>query len=431
VKYAIASDMHFGYDGCLLVKEDSNGKPVRGDKYDQFIEAVGKDNDYLILVGDVLDFSVASYEKAYRNASFFFQTIQQEGIIKRTENGFGPVIYLAGNHDADIWYIMQHERSVIKPLTSDPRGFPRDYQHSVAGVLDMRPGTEGFSLWNVTPKSDSPTPFGGMFLDNITVPKTLFYFAYPNLYIVLDSATSILVTHGQYLEMFWSLTGDLAGNVAYDALGFPSADKAHIDLEKMVELNYPLNQLACTGIGQAGVLTNIVRDVQKQVYAKDFGTVDTYIDRCGDWLDKEKCKGLLGKLAYDPLIWIGKNILSHLIKGIEKTRFNADFPKDKEVQQRLRLFYKSSLLEIDRMNEKRPEAARIPPPRRIIFGHTHDPVAWEDMETLTVPYPEPDSTDQLILHNMGGWLMEGNVFHGGAVFKYDGGRFYSTVVPGS
>lgn len=425
MKFAIVSDTHFGYDGCLLVKKNSKGL-VRGDKFDEFVEKVGQDNDYLIFVGDVLDFSVASYGKAYESAAFFFKQIQGTGIIGRTSDGYGPVIYIAGNHDADVWHIMQHERSVIKPL-SGGSGLPRDYQHSVPGVLDVRPGKEEFRLRNVTPNAGTPEPYGGMFLDNITTPRTLFYFAYPNLYIVLDDETSVLVTHGQYLEMFWSLAGDVAKNAAYDALGFPSAGEARIDVEKMVELNYPLNQLACTGIGQAGALTDIVRDVQKQVYAKDFATVDTYIDRCGDWIDKEKCKGFLGGVVYDPLVWMGEKVVSRMVKGIGKARFNADFPKDEEVQQRLRSFYESTLLEIAAMNEERPDAP-VPRPWRVIFGHTHDPVAWEDTTTLNVGYPRPDSEDRLVLHNMGGWLEEGGEFHGGAVFKYDNGEFFSTVV---
>jgi len=113
-----------------------------------------------------------------------------------------------------------------------------------------------------------------MFLDSITDPKTLFYFAYPNVYIVLDDGTSILVTHGQYLESFWSIAGELAANVAYEDLRFSDPDAADMDMEKTVELNYPLNQFACTGIGQAGILTDIVREVQKKVYKRNFTTVE-------------------------------------------------------------------------------------------------------------------------------------------------------------
>ncbi|HVN96638.1 MAG TPA: metallophosphoesterase, partial [Syntrophorhabdaceae bacterium] len=244
MKFAIVSDMHFGYDKCVLLDEDKQGNISRSDKYREFAKAVGEDNDYLIVVGDVFDFSVASYEKAYRHGKNFFDWIRQDKLVKLSsskKNSYGPVVYVAGNHDADVWHIVQHERSVINRFNHKPAQLPKEYQHSVPGILDLRHGSRGFWLRNTTvntaPGEDS---YGGMFLDNITDPKTVFYFAYPNLYIVFDDSTSVLVTHGQYLESYWSLAGELATNVAYDKLKLGGPVKTHMDLEKMVEFNYPL-----------------------------------------------------------------------------------------------------------------------------------------------------------------------------------------------
>jgi hypothetical protein len=51
------------------------------------------------------------------------------------------------------------------------------------------------------------------------------------------------------------------------------------------------------------------------------------------------------------------------------------------------------------------------------------------MTTLTLPYPKLST--ELILHNMGGWIVEDDRFHGGAVFKYETGKgFWSELVPG-
>ena len=108
MKISIISDTHFGDENCTLVALQ-NGTVVNGPKYDKFKDAVGQGNDYLVLAGDILDFSVASYEEAYRSAQFFFKRIQEDNISKE-------IIYLAGNHDADIWHIIQHQRAVINRL---------------------------------------------------------------------------------------------------------------------------------------------------------------------------------------------------------------------------------------------------------------------------------------------------------------------------
>ena len=274
-------------------------------------------------------------------------------------------------------------------------------------------------------------PYGGMFLDRITDPETLFYFSYPNVYLILDDGTSILVTHGHYLESFWSFAGELATHVASDDLGFSVPDAADIDMEKTVELNYPLNQLACTGIGQAGVLTDIVRKVQKEVYKENFTTLEKYINQCSKFIGKKIARNILIKIISNPLVWLGKEYLTHKVKNIRRTRFNPDFPTRRDVQERLRRFYISSLLEIETINRERPQGMRtILPPKRIILGHTHEPVPWENTTKHTIKLSKPKLPPRLILNNMGGWIREGDFFHGAAVFKYETGKgFWSESVP--
>ena len=434
MKFAIVSDTHFGYDGCVLVTE-TGGTIGRGPKYGAFRDAVGTDNDYLFLVGDILDLSVESYEKAYRQGKYFFDWLREDKIVKRTRTeSYGPLIYVSGNHDADIWHIVQHQRKVINRITSPKRQLPEKYEHSVAGILDVRDGVVGFRLHKTTDKTTvdpGENPYGGMFLDSITNPKTLFYFAYPNVYIILDDGTSILVTHGQYLESWWSFAGELAANVAYDDLGFSGPDAADMDMEKTVELNYPLNQLACTGIGQAGILTDIVRDRQKEVYKRNFKTLEKYINRCLKFVGKKITRNLLIKIISHPLFCVGGKYMTHKVKNIRQTRFNPDFPTNPDVQERLRRFYNSSLLEIETINRESPQGMRtILPPKRIIFGHTHEPVPWENTTKLTLELSNPKLPPKLILHNMGGWIVEGDLFNGAAVFKYETGKgFWSELVP--
>ncbi len=79
MKFSIISDTHFGDDNCTLVRT-AGGKTVTGDRYDAFKKAAGTGNDYLILVGDVFDFSIASYDKAYCSGAAFFRALRQDGV---------------------------------------------------------------------------------------------------------------------------------------------------------------------------------------------------------------------------------------------------------------------------------------------------------------------------------------------------------------
>jgi len=253
---AIISDTHFGDDKSALVMPNG-AEIILGHKYNALKEAVGTHNDYLVLAGDILDFSIAPYEKAYKYAQVFFRQAKKDSLAEE-------YIYLAGNHDADIWHSVQHQRSVINKLSKG--ALPESYQHAVAGIIDDRTtvpeACRGLTLNLVTPHSQG-TKYGGMFLDNIA-QDARFNFAYPNLYIVTDT-DSVLVTHGQYLEPYWAILGEFATKIAADDLKLSA-----LDIEKMVELNFPSSQLACTGIGQAGLLTEtIIRPVEVAVKANN------------------------------------------------------------------------------------------------------------------------------------------------------------------
>ena len=102
MRFAIISDTHFGDDTCALVSKKDN-KIVKGLKYDEFKNAAGQGNDYLILAGDILDFSITNYETAYRYAQFFFFDVIPIGLnmncnIKHIFNTiFNCVFNIMGN----------------------------------------------------------------------------------------------------------------------------------------------------------------------------------------------------------------------------------------------------------------------------------------------------------------------------------------------
>jgi len=417
MRIAITSDTHFGDNDSQLVSIQGN-KAVTGKKYDAFRKAVKEFGkcDYLILAGDILDFSIASYEKSYECAKFFFEKIRKDDLTNK-------VIYIAGNHDADIWHIVQHQRHVINKIAKNKK-LPEVFQHSVAGILDDRSGShesKGLTLNGVRikdkKKDKKKKKYGGMYLDKIAEGIT-FYFAYPNLYIVTDNE-SVLVTHGHYLNNYWSFMGMIAEKIASDDLGLD-----YIDIEKTVELNFPLNQLACTGIGQAGVLTEkIIRSVELDVRKKDFNRIKNYLNRLVNMTENR-----LLKLLIKGLICIGKKFLIAELGKIESARYNKSFLKDNE--DRLRKFYKASLSEIRLINAKPPFNAvgcNLPIPYKIIFGHTHLPTPWKTPDKPFSDKPSSDELKNLTFYNTSGWLSEGSTFKGAELFLYETDKGFRSV----
>jgi len=413
MRTVIVSDVHLGDPTCSMIN-DATLAP--GDKYEAFKQAAGRDNDYLILLGDVIDLSITDYETAFKVAKAFFQLIQVDKIAK-------SVIYVPGNHDFDLWHTVEHQISVIHQIAV---GRPaRSFRWSVPGFIDDRANsrTKGFHLPGVTTLVD-PEHFDGvpMFLNSITLDTsgagqpTYFYFAYPNLYFVTDTE-SILITHGHYLEGWWTMVSEWVFKIAQEDLRIGDA----LDLRELAAINSPQCQLACTGVGQAGPLTEVVRAIQYEVKRQDFGRVKRILDRLDDEVDKLTAYGKL-----DPREW-GTDLVSNYVKGkileelkkVKDTRFSEEFIHKREVLDRFRTFFGASWVEICDLNEK--FQLGIPMPRKVIFGHTHQPIGWG---TQQAPRVQVTGGNVVTLYNTGGWLWRDlrkrpGDFCGAAVFVYD------------
>lgn len=426
MRVAILSDTHFGDDLCTLVVEEP-GRPLRlGPAYPALCRAIGQ-SDYLVLLGDVLDFSVASFEKAYRHARVFFTALQHDGLAAQ-------LIYIPGNHDFDIWNIVEHQVNVINQLKQGE--LPRAFKRSVPGVIDDRrtDPAEKFTLPDVTPKPewhDNRAKYGNLFLDHITRRrstrrgvraegrKLTFNFAYPNLYLVSDQGESVLVTHGHYFEAYWALASDWllhfgSESVKLETPGLPN-------LQELVGLNLPLNQLACTGIGQAEPLTTLVRRIQRDVERGRLGELAGYLDRLESRILAERAMASRMRRAAERYVirWIKRWILGALAAN-ENARYSRLFLNRPQVRDRFRRYFRYSLNEIAQLS--REHGIDIPPPSHVVFGHTHQPIPWGTDELF-------DCIDghKVRFCNTGGWLLKddtpgGTEFVGAEVVVYETGR---------
>lgn len=423
MKFAITSDIHLGDPMCTLIDHQTLNK---GDKYESFLRATGINNDYLILLGDILDFSITPYCETYQVAKAFFKYIKDDGIAKY-------IIYVPGNHDFDIWHTVEHQVNTIYQLRKGRSA--RRFSFSVPGVLDLRSGSRNKKLQLIS-QSDSiqlsEDPRERMFLNGITKnddgsgDETQFYFAYPNIYLITDN-DSVLITHGHYLETFWSLAGEWEMKIAREDLKLGD----EVDLKEMVALNFPLCQLSCSGVGQAGPLTKLVRTVQREIKDQKLERVERYLDNLDDEIDK-----LISYRRWDPREW-GSDLLSNHIKKfildklkkIKDTRYSEEFIHKKDVLDRFRRFFEASTVEIHQLNER--NNTDIPLPNKVIFGHTHQPIAWG---ADNAPWATVAGGSPVKLYNTGGWLRhvkgDKQVFCGAEVFTYndDKGIVSHTIV---
>jgi hypothetical protein len=201
----------------------------------------------------------------------------------------------------------------------------------------------------------------------------------------------------------------------------------------MVGVNFPLNQLACSGVGQAGPLTRVIRQVQRDAKDGNLDRIEKYLDRADNEVDR-----LAGYPWYKHYLeWITdaisnsvKKMILKSVGSMRETRFNEEFIHQKDVQERFKRFYNASLIQIDRLNvEYEPN---IPYPRYAIIGHTHQPTKWGAEDAPKTDCSSLTGMQSITLFNTGGWLhrfdKNGEIeFCGAEVFTYSTKEGFSST----
>jgi len=402
MRVAVVSDTHLGDDLCVLVAPGPrDGPPVPGTGYAALRDAVGR-ADYLVLLGDIIDFSVASYEDAYRDAKAFFRQAQRDRLARE-------LVYVPGNHDFDIWTVVEHQVNVINQLKAG--GLPRPFQRAVPGVLDLRESSPRLRLPDVAAHPewhDRHSDYGGLFLDHITLEpstdgrrrgrgeRSLFDFVYPNLYLVTGEGETVLLTHGHYFESYWALLGEWGLELAGHDL--PLERKGALSIGELVGVNFPLNQLASSGVGQARPLTALARRLQLEITSGRPVLVERYLRRLERFLVDRAHLGV----PFRPLrSWLAARARARVVSALastEQTRFSRAFLSRPDVRERVRRYYRSCLAEVERLRGE--HGLDLAPPGHVVFGHTHQPIPWGSSELV-------DAVDgrKVRFCNTGGWLL--------------------------
>ncbi len=444
MKLAIASDIHLGDPECVVVEVDDDPDSKTGWRlgrfYEKFKDAVGKDNDYLILIGDIFDLSIANYTQAYGAAKTFLQAVNGDGLAKE-------IIYLAGNHDFSAYRTFVHQRNVINRIRNNK--LPTTFW-TVPGVLDDSPNAPpnpvtGESmrgklvLPDVRPNPPPGPRYAGLFLDDLSAisadpdtntpakPGLPVNFAYPNLYFVTSDSTAWLITHGHYLENFWCLGSRIAGRLAYDDLGLQPGG-CDMTLEDLVGFNVPLNELDSASLGQAGRLSDVFRDLQQERRDGDTGRMSRYMRRAMAWLqEKLPWWSWPARLPLHLALEGARHVLTNAVGEHPDARYDPRFLLRPPTRAHFETFYNATLQEIDRLraHPKRPQP-HLPDPHRVLFGHTHWPIPLNRYVPLDI------GGSPIRFFNTGGWLWRkansASDQVGAAIFKYTTQDGFSSIL---
>jgi len=376
IKAMILSDLHLGsHDGVLgFAAAQAAGQThkayLKQRLFDKLRAALGSDTGaqrFLVLNGDTLDFSLQNYAAAFAEGQSFFRTLA-------AENLFDEIIFIAGNHDHNVWQMAQQETLVVDQLRKGK--LPHDFEHVRDALLDLKtnrliiPG-----VTDVTAAASSDSFFIQGLFGPAPAKMPKLWVVYPNLFIqpaVEESheARPILVTHGHFFSLPWVLVTTV----------FPKS--LQIDgcctLEQLEQLNSPLTEMAWTALGQAGTLTDLAHRIYGAVAKGEMGLAQKVIDEFGNYIDNEVWKGG----AWNPKEWVTdavikgiKKFLLYLIeKGVESGDNHKDdqtFLDDGDNQKRIRLYLGLSRAQYSDLLKKCGLDWRAGMPQQVVFGHTH------------------------------------------------------------
>jgi predicted phosphodiesterase len=419
MRLAVVSDLHLGAPSSRLVlcKEE----PFRiGEDYDAFKDAVGKGNDYLILLGDVFDLSVAGFDTVYKAAKVFFRKVREDRLADQ-------VIYVPGNHDFSVWNLLAQQINVIKQVED---GDPVRTSLAKTGVLKEAPvGKENpLTLWDAHPDPETKR-FGGLFLDHLAcddppTPDTCLPFnvAFPNLYFVPENGCTVLMTHGHFFERYWSLAGEVAVAVAGEDMQPPNPKV--LSIEDWCRLNCPLNELASASLGQTGPLVPIVNGIQQDVGEHKVARLKRYMGNAVRFLDAEIRGSLITEVLSDTALRILERFALRKLSDPGRARHDRDFFERRDVRIRIRDYLLACEMERARMLTL-PNPVSVPVPEILLCGHTHEPIGMDP----PVMFDEPGVGQPVQIRNSGGWLPHADETQPfpGAVFRYDSVAGWSFV----
>ncbi len=385
---AIISDIHIGDRSSRLL--DKNGSFTSSNHlYIELKEKIfnftkKKPLEFLVLSGDIMDFTINSIDNSINSSREFFKQISADKLAKK-------IVYIPGNHDKQVWDGVQWDTSIIGNLSNNrnTRPFARIQPAVISGFNNIE-------LEGVSPKSKGK--YGDIFLKGLfdtSVKNPEIILAYPNLYIKMKSET-ILITHGHMFESVWTILSTLLKGVSElpDSIG----------LRELEEWNIPVTTMIATSVGSGGKVSELFYKIQREAYENKTGilskTLDSVLPRFKDELELPWYKKIL---IPD---WLLKKIILSIAVKASDPREDINYYSDKKRIKHIEVFIDASTKELKRL--------KLPDVKKIIAGHTHVPFGVKNPQIIE-KFPE------LKFYNTGGWLKENRA----EIFLIDNNRFES------
>jgi len=377
MKIGVISDTHFGNPDCSLV----DGEELTG-TYKRLRSAIRafsekKPLDFLVLNGDIMDFSTNPIEKSLIAARPFFQGVFRDKLARQ-------LIYIPGNHDKRVWNAVEWETNVIGQLSRHE--VPRKPRRTQPGVIDTSAGTVKLSGVSHVPGKKR---YGNLFLEGLfkkgsTLPILV---AYPNLYIKTPEDL-IMITHGHTMDLAWVLLSELLGGVVKEG---------QLSLVELEEFNAPINSFMCTGVGHGGEMSELFYRIKKEARQGKSRELKNAMTGLIPVLDKMIPLGLFEFL--DNALLQGLKMLAVFIANnrVKDPRYNEKYFTDPDRKNRFSRFFSATCGEAALLD--------LAPPGKMVYGHTHEIIP------ASAPFPfkglEELNGEDLLMYNTGGWLKDG------------------------
>jgi len=374
MKIAVISDTHLGNPESRLMEDDA-----LTDSYESLRKAIRKFNnnkplDYLVLNGDTLDFTSGPIDVVMTAAMPFFQGVYTDKLAKK-------LLYVPGNHDKQIWDMVEWESNVIGRLRE--HASPRKFRRTRPGVLDaasgrlelLEPGQEKGTL------PERALFLEGLFEERMTLPIVV---TYPNLYIKTKKDL-ILVTHGHAAGLAWVLLSELLG--AY-------VKEGKLSLTDMEEYNAPLTAFICSGVGRGNEMSELFYRIQREARQGKSRELKKALNKVIPILDRMIPLGLF-EFFDNALLQVLKMLALFVANNrVSDPRYNMEYLNAPAVRDRFIRFYSAVCEEAALFN--------LGPPNKLIYGHTHEVIAAAD--PVPIQGLEELYGEELLTYNTGGWL---------------------------
>lgn len=393
----VLSDLHFGEESSVLhygQKFKKGPQPLVNTLTTSIKQRVAHEKiPFLIFAGDTLDFSLASVYDAVTDFRRFLEDVHEM---------FENFVYIPGNHDHHLWRTLQEQICVLNRIRGRRKikDFP---QEQIGTIKDGKLMLEGVDPENLLGYDT--------FLNNLLPPasrKKPFAVTYPNLFLKFEnSEKDILITHGHFFEVAWTLTSDIFKK---------SLNLGTVNYKVLEKINSPLTEFGWYGLGQAGELGHFIGALYKEIKNSEDQKLTLALNDLREYLDKlwtfkpakregffSRIKGVFSKITADvkeefsdQALKLMVHLVKHLIisqveepepyTGGSPLRHCPNILADPEKKERIERYLAYNL---DEPYEFKPY--------QLIFGHTHRPINNETFET---------PGGRIAAFNTGGWVVD-------------------------